>query len=426
MTTAFLLLLLFAFLLLGMPVAFALGLSSVLTVLLFTDVSLASMALKLYDTMQHTTLLAIPFFVLASAFLTTGGVAQRMIRCADACVGYLRGGPAAASVLACLLFAAVSGSSPAIVIAVGSVVLGGMVRAGYAPSFAAGVVCNAGMLGMLIPPSIAMLVYAAATETSVGRLFIAGIAPGLLLALLLTATIHVSGRHRDIPNPPAAGLGEVVAAGKDSLLGLLLVVIVLGGIYGGLFTASEAAAVAAAYAFVVAVFVYRDLTFSQIPGVLAEAAKVTVTLLFILANAFLFAHVLAAERIPQAIAEAIIGAGLPPWMFLVGVNVLLLAASSLMEPSAILLILAPILLPVAVQLGIDPVHLGIIMVVGVAIGMVTPPLGLNLLATSGITGMSLLQVVRAAAFPWLLPLLLFLLLVTYVPAISMALPSLLY
>ena len=411
--------------LLGLAVAVALGLSSLLTILFFAQDSLASLALKLYETSEHYTLLAIPFFILGGAFMTTGGVAKRMIRFANACIGHLRGGLAMASVMACMLFAAVSGSSPATVVAVGSIVIAGMVKAGYPQPFAAGVICNAGTLGILIPPSIVMVVYGAATETSVGKLFMAGVVPGIMLGLMLMVAIYVRARAIKLQPQPKASLGEVLRSGRDSLWGLLLIVIILGGIYGGVFTPTEAAAVAAVYAFIIAVFVYRDIGMRQVPKVLLDAGKVTVMLMFIVANALLFAHVLTTERIPQQIAETIIGWGMEGWQFLMVVNVLLLIAGMFMEPTGIILIMAPILFPIATQLGIDPVHLGIIMVVNLEIGMVTPPIGLNLFVTSGITGMSITQTARAA-LPWTLVLLLFLGIVTYVPAITLWLPSLLF
>jgi len=330
-----------------------------------------------------------------------------------------------ASVLACMPFAAVSGSSPATVVAVGSSVIAGMVRSGYTKEFAAGVICNAGTLGILIPPSIVMVVYAAATETSVGKLFMAGVIPGILLGLMLMTAIYVRARMLKLPRQPRASVREILTAGRDSMWGLLLLVIILGGIYGGIFTPTEAAGVAAVYAFFVAVFVYRDVTLKQVPRVLIDAARVTVMLMFIIANALLFAHVLTTEHIPQVIAERIVAMGMAPWQFLVVVNILLLIAGNFMEPTGIILILAPILFPIAGQMGIDPVHLGIIMVVNLEIGMVTPPVGLNLFVTAGITKMSIIQVVRAA-LPWLSVLLVFLIIVTYVPKISLLLPNLLF
>jgi C4-dicarboxylate transporter DctM subunit len=425
MNTIVLFSLLFVFMFLGMPVAVALGLSSLVVILGFTQDSLASLTLKMYETSEHYTLLAIPYFILGGTFLTTGGVARRMIRFANACIGHFRGGLAMASVMACMLFAAVSGSSPATVVAVGSIVIAGMVKAGYSQGFAAGVICNAGTLGILIPPSIVMVVYGATTETSVGKLFMAGVIPGILLGLLLMVAIYWRARVLDLPRQPRAGWGEVAAAGRESLWGLMLIFIILGGIYGGVFTPTEAAAVAAVYAFFIAVFVYRDLKMKDVPHVLLESAKVTIMLMFIVANALLFAHVLTTERIPQAIAETIVGMGMTGWQFLLVVNVLLLVAGMFMEPTGVILILAPILFPIAERLGIDAVHLGIIMVVNLEIGMVTPPVGLNLFVTSGITNMTVAQVVRAA-LPWTLILLAFLMVVTYVPAISTFLPNLLF
>ncbi|MDP1743099.1 TRAP transporter large permease [Polaromonas sp.] len=425
MTIAALFILLFVFMALGLPVAVALGLSSILTILMFAQDSLASLTLKLFETSELYTLLAIPFFILGGNFMTTGGVARRMIRFANACIGHLRGGLAMASVLACMLFAAVSGSSPATVVAVGAIVIAGMVKAGYPQNFAAGVICNAGTLGILIPPSIVMVVYGAATETSVGKLFMAGVIPGLMLGLMLMVAIYIRARMLDLPRQPRATLVEVLKSGRDSLWGLLLIVIILGGIYGGIFTPTEAAAVAAIYAFFIAVFVYRDIGMKQVPKVLLDSGKVTIMLMFIVANALLFAHVLTTERIPQTIAETIIGWGMPAWQFLVVVNILLLVAGMFMEPTGIILIMAPILFPIASRLGIDPVHLGIIMVVNLEIGMVTPPIGLNLFVTAGITKMSIMGVARAA-LPWTLVLLLFLMIITYVPAITMFLPNLLF
>jgi C4-dicarboxylate transporter DctM subunit len=422
MTTTVLFVLLFVLLFLGMPIAIALGLASITVILLFEPDSIASLVLKFFQTMEQTTLLAIPFFILAGNFLTTGGVAKRMINFAVATVGHLPGGLAIASVLACMFFAAVSGSSPATVVAIGSIVIAGMVRVGYTQSFATGVIVNAGTLGILIPPSIVMVVYAATTETSVGRLFMAGVVPGILLGALLMVAIYIIARIKNLPRQPKASWNERLLSFRDAIWGLLLIVIVMGGIYGGIFTPTEAAAVAAVYGFIAAVFIYGDLKISDVPKVLTDSSRVTVMLMFIIANAFLFGHVLTTAQIPQDIARAIIDADLKPWQFLIIVNIILLIAGNFMEPSAIILIVAPIVFPTAIKLGIDPVHLGIIFVVNMEIGMVTPPVGLNLFVASGITGMTLVQVV-AASWRWLMLLLGFLIIVTYVPEISLALPN---
>ena len=416
---------LFLFMAIGMPIAISLGLSSLLTIFFFSQDSLASMSIKLFETSEHYTLMAIPFFVLAGNLMSTGGVAKRMVVFAIAAVGHLRGGLAIASILACMLFAAVSGSSPATVVAIGSIVIAGMVKNGYPKEFAAGVICNAGTLGILIPPSIVMVVYAAVTEVSVGRLFMAGVIPGLLLGLMLMVAVWWRAGALNIKPPPKASTGELLRALRESMWGLALLVIIMGGIYGGVFTPTEAAAVSAVYALVIAVFVYKDLSLKDLPHVFLESAKTTVMLMFIVANALLFAHVLTTERIPQVIAEHIMAVGMSPWMFLAVVNIILLIAGNFMEPTGIILILAPILFPIATQLGIDPIHLGVIMVVNMEIGMVTPPVGLNLFVTAGVTGMNLVQVTKAA-LPWLTVLLVFLVIITYVPIISTGLPDLMF
>ncbi|QLC73401.1 TRAP transporter large permease [Pseudomonas sp. LPB0260] len=422
MTILFLFALLFLLMFIGVPIAVSLGLAGSMTIMLFSPDSVRSLAIKLFETSEHYTLLAIPFFLLSGAFMTTGGVARRLIDFANACVGHIRGGLAISAVLACMLFAALSGSSPATVAAVGSIAIAGMVRSGYPQAFGAGIVCNAGTLGILIPPSIVMVVYAAATEQSVGKLFMAGVVPGLLLGVALMVAIYIVARKMNLPAMPRASLRELIATGRKAIWGLLLMVIILGGIYSGMFTPTEAAAVAAVYAGFVALFVYKDMTIRECPKVLLESGKLSIMLMFIIANAMLFAHVLTTEQIPQTITAWVIEMGLQPWQFLLVVNIVLLIAGAFMEPSAIILILAPILFPIAVQLGIDPIHLGIIMVVNMEIGLITPPVGLNLFVTSAVTGMPLTSVIRAA-WPWLMLLLSFLLVITYIPAVSMALPN---
>jgi len=422
MTILFLFFLLFLLMFIGVPIAASLGLAGSVTIMLFSPDSVRSLAIKLFETSEHYTLLAIPFFLLSGAFMTTGGVAKRLIDFANACVGHIRGGLAISAVMACMLFAALSGSSPATVAAVGSIAIAGMVRSGYPQAFGAGIVCNAGTLGILIPPSIVMVVYAAATEQSVGKLFMAGVVPGLLLGVALMVAIYIVARKMNLPAMPRATLREFLRSAREAIWGLLLMVIILGGIYTGMFTPTEAAAVAAVYAGFVALFVYKDLTIRECPKVLLDSGKLTIMLMFIIANAMLFAHVLTTEQIPQTITAWVIEMGLQPWQFLLVVNIVLLIAGAFMEPSAIILILAPILFPIAVQLGIDPIHLGIIMVVNMEIGLITPPVGLNLFVTSAVTGMPLTAVVKAA-WPWLMLLLGFLMIITYIPAVSMALPN---
>ena len=422
MSALFLLAVLLVCLLAGVPIAISLGLASIGTILLFSDQTLVVLAQRFFSAMQVYPLLAIPFFILAGTFMTTGGVAKRMIAFANALVGHFRGGLALAALLACAFFAAVSGSSPATVVAVGSIMIAGMVRSGYSKEFAAGLICNAGTLGILIPPSIVMVVYGAVTETSIGHLFMAGVAPGILLTAALMAAVAVIARRRNMPRQPRADFKTLLRTGREAIWGLLLIVIIMGGIYLGLFTPTEAAAVSAVYAFVIAVFVYRDIGLAQVPAVLIESAKVTAMLMFIIGNAFVFAFVLTTEQIPQGASQWIDGLGLPAWGFLLILNVVLLVAGALMDATSVVLILVPILFPIATRLGIDPIHLGIIMTLNMEIGMITPPVGLNLFVTAGIAKMSMTQVVRAA-LPWLSVLFAVLLIVTYVPAVSLALPE---
>jgi C4-dicarboxylate transporter DctM subunit len=424
MTAAFLLIALFALLFIGVPVAISLGLASVLTMLLFGDQTLLSSSQKFFHTMQVYPLLAVPFFILAGTFMTTGGVARRMVAFANALVGHFRGGLAMAALLASAFFAAVSGSAPATVVAVGSVMIVGMISSGYTRNFAAGVICNAGTLGILIPPSLVMVVYGAITESSIGRLFIAGILPGIILTVVMMVTVAVIARNQDMPRQERASFKIVAKTFREALWGLMLVVIILGGIYAGIFTPTEAAAVSAVYAFFIAVFVYRDISMNDVPKVLIEASKITVMLMFIIANAFMFAFLLTTEQIPQMASELIVGMGLPVWGFLLVLNVLLLITGNFMEPTSVVLILTPIVFPIAMEMGIDPTHLGVLMIVNMQIGLVTPPVGLNLFVTASVAELSLEETIKAS-FPWLLVLLGVLMLITYIPWISLVIPNLL-
>ncbi len=440
--------------LIGVPIAVSLGLSSILFLLWFSDSSMASVAQTLFEAFEgHSTLLAIPFFILASSFMSTGGAALRIIRFSIALVGHFRGGLAIASVMACMIFAALSGSSPATVVAIGGIVIGAMRQAGYTKEFAAGVICNAGTLGILIPPSIVMVVYAAAVEVSVGRMFLAGVIPGMLAGTMLMIGIYVMARIKNMPAGEWKGWCEVADSFRDAFWGLMLIVIIMVGIYGipgitkAIFTPTEAAAVASIYAFIVATYIYRDMgplaerdgqpkmTLLQKPqalltglwhkdtiNTLLDGGKLVVTLMFVIANALILKHVITDEQVPQQITTALLGYGFGPVMFLIVVNIILLIGGQFMEPSGLLVIVAPLVFPIAMELGIDPIHLGIIMVVNMEIGMITPPVGLNLFVTAGVAGMSMMGVVRAA-LPFLGIMFIFLIIITYIPWISTVLPN---
>jgi C4-dicarboxylate transporter DctM subunit len=417
-------LLLIALMLTGMPVSIALGLTVLTFMFTLTDVRTESVALKLFTGLESFEIMAIPFFILAGHFLTHGGVARRMISFATTMVGHWYGGLALAGVLACALFAAVSGSSPATVVAIGSVILPAMVAQGFPKRFGAGVITTSGSLGILIPPSIPMVLYAVATNSSVGKLFIAGIVPGMALASMLGATTFYRAWRNNYPRMPLASLAERVRTFRESIWGLFLIFIVIGGIYSGVFTPTEAAAMSAVYAFFVAVFVYKDLKLRDVPRVLLSSANLSAMLLYIITNAVLFSFLLTYENIPQHLAEWMIDQGLGWVAFLLVVNVLLLVAGNVMEPSSIILIMAPILFPVAVRLGVNPIHFGILMTVNMEVGLCHPPVGLNLYVASGIAKMGITEL-TIAVWPWLLTMLVFLVIVTYWPGLSLWLPAIL-
>ncbi len=406
----------------GMPISISLGLTVLSFLFMMTQVPLESVALKLFTGIEKFEIMAIPFFILAGNFLTHGGVAKRMINFATSMVGHWYGGLGLAGVLACALFAAVSGSSPATVVAIGSILLPAMVKAGFPNKFGAGVIATSGALGILIPPSIVMVMYSVATNTSVGALFMAGVLPGLALAATLGGVTWYRAKKFNYPRQPKATWGERWQAFRKSVWGLLLIVVVMGGIYTGIFTPTEAAAMSAVYAFICAVFIYKDLGMKDVPKVLLNSANMSAMLLYIITNAVLFSFIMTNENIPQALADWMLGHGLGVITFLLMVNVLLLLAGNFMEPSSIVLIFAPILFPVAVKLGIDPVHFGILMVVNMEVGMCHPPVGLNLYVASGITKMGITEL-TVAVWPWLLSMLGFLMVVTYWPAMSTWLPK---
>ena len=405
----------------GMPISISLGLTVLSFLFTMTQVPLESVALKLFTGIEKFEIMAIPFFILAGNFLTHGGVAKRMINFATSMVGHWYGGLGLAGVLACALFAAVSGSSPATVVAIGSILLPAMVKAGFPNKFGAGVIATSGALGILIPPSIVMVMYSVATNTSVGALFMAGVIPGLALAGVLGGVTWYRAKKFNYPRQPKATWGERWASFRASVWGLLLIVVVMGGIYTGIFTPTEAAAMSAVYAFICAVFIYKDLSLKDVPRVLLNSANMSAMLLYIITNAVLFSFIMTNENIPQALADWMLGNGLGVITFLLAVNVILLLAGNFMEPSSIVLIFAPILFPVAVALGIHPVHFGILMVVNMEVGMCHPPVGLNLYVASGITKMGITEL-TVAVWPWLLSMLGFLLVVTYWPDLSLWLP----
>jgi C4-dicarboxylate transporter, DctM subunit len=422
----------------GMPISIALGLSVLTYLFILSSVDPKMVGLKLFTSIDRFEIMAIPFFILAGNFLTSGGVARRMIDFATSLIGHWYGGLGLAGVVACALFAAISGSSVATVVGIGSIILPAIVQKGYPPRFGAGVIATSGALGILFPPSINLVIFAVATSgmqpkgpdgaivdsASVGQLFIAGLAPGLMLATMLGMTTWYRAWRNDYPRMKRATWGECLRALRDSFWGLFLIVLVLGGIYSGLFTPTEAAAVAAVYAFVIAVFVYREMKLSDVPAVLLKAASMSAMILYIITNAAVFSWLLTSEQIPQSMAEWMTAQGFGVTAFLLITNIVLLAAGNFMDPAAIVLIMAPILFPMAARLGVHPVHLGILMMVNMEVGLCHPPVGLNLYVASGITKLGITEL-TVAVLPWLATMLVFLVMVTYIPEISLWLPRVL-
>ena len=425
MTIAFLFISLFGLMLIGVPVAVSLGASTVLTMLLFTSLDVSEVPQLIFDGINKFPLMAIPMFILAGNLLSKGGSARRIIDFAKSMVGHLPGGLPMSAIFACVIFAAVSGSSPATVVAIGSIMFVAIKEAGYPKEYAVGGITTAGSLGILIPPSVVMIVYGVTAEVSIAQLFMAGVVPGLMLGGMMIAQTYFGAKRLGFKATTPEPWSERIKKFFRAFWALLIVVVVIGGIYGGIFTPTEAAAASAIYALIISLFVYKDIKFKDLWDICLESAITTAMIFFIIANAFVFAYLLATENIPQTIAESILAANIGKIGFLIIVNVLLFIMGQFMEPSSVVMIMVPLLLPIATALGVDPVHFGILLIVNMEIGMITPPVGLNLFVASGLTGMNLKDVI-VSCLPWTLTLFIGLILVTYIPEISLWLPNLMY
>ena len=425
MTIAFLFISLFGLMLIGVPVAVSLGASTVLTMLLFTNLDVAEVPQRIFDGINKFPLMAIPMFILAGNLLSKGGSARRIIDFAKSMVGHLPGGLPMSAIFACVIFAAVSGSSPATVVAIGSIMFVAIKEAGYPKEYAVGGITTAGSLGILIPPSVVMIVYGVTSDTSIARLFMAGVVPGLMLGGMMILQTYIGAKKLGFKATTPEPWSERIKKFGKAFWALLIVVVVIGGIYGGIFTPTEAAAASAIYALIISLFVYKDIKFKDLWGICLESAITTAMIFFIIANAVVFAYLLATENIPQTIADSILAANIGKIGFLIIVNILLFIMGQFMEPSSVVMIMVPLLLPIAKALGVDPVHFGILLIVNMEIGMITPPVGLNLFVASGLTGMNLKDVI-VSCLPWTLTLFIGLILVTYIPEISLWLPNLMY
>jgi C4-dicarboxylate transporter DctM subunit len=407
----------------GVPIAVILGITTAVSLFFYTNTPLHIITQQLFNALDKFVLLAIPFFILAGSIMTRGGIARRLIDFVNALVGWFPGGLAMAGILACIFFAAISGSSPATVVAIGSIMIPALIKAGYGEKFSLGLITVSGSLGIIIPPSIPMILYCLVMNVSVAEMFMAGVLPGLTIGVVLMIYTWIVARRNNWRVEQKASLRELILAAGRGFWALLLPLVVLGGIYSGVFTPTEAAAVSVVYALVVEMFIYKEFGFGEITSICKDAAVLSASLLFILSCAMTFIWLLTAEQIPQHLAEIVISHIDSPWMFLLTVNILFLILGCFMDDVSAMLILAPLFLETLNQYGIDLVHFGIVMVLNIQIGMLTPPFGLNLFVAAGITKRPLTLIARGV-MPFIGIMLICLLLVTYIPWISLVLPKL--
>ncbi len=424
MVASFLFITFAVLLFIGTPIAVCLGISSMGAMILQgagrpLDIVLGTLPQLVSAATSKFVLLAIPFFILGGNIMEKAGISQKLIALAQACVGHLRGGVAMVCVIVACFFAAISGSGPATVAALGLILIPAMIKVGYSPAFSAALMATAGAIGVVIPPSITLVVYGSISDTSIGTLFIASVLPGLLMGLVLVITALIIGRKSDLEVLPKATPQERWKALKEAFWGLLMPIIILGGIYGGVFTPTEAAAVSAVYGLFVGVFIYKTVKWKEFYKILVDSASTTATVMLITAAASIFAYILTRSRIDVAINEALINiTGGNKIIFFMIVNVILLIAGCFLDSTSALYIFVPLFVPVANSLGIDLVHLGVVMIVNLAIGLVTPPVGVNLYVACGIAKCSLKEI-SVAVLPLIAASLIVLLLITYVPAISL-------
>lgn len=410
----------FILLIIGAPIVFAIAVGTTLA-LIVGGVPLEILPQKIFSGLAHFPYLAVPLFVLAGMLMETGGISRRIVDLSNALVGHIRGGMGMVVIVATILFSDISGSSAADTAAIGSVMIPPMKKRGYNPSFAAALVTSAGGMGVLIPPCLTMVVFGSLTNTSIGALFLAGFVPGISMGLILMLLTYIIARKRVFPKEKRATIMEFLAALNRSFLSLFMGVIILGGIIFGIFTATEAAAVAVMYGFFLSVVLYKEIKLSQIPEILWKSAVISGVVMLVVGISYGFGWVMAKEQIPIKLANFMIGIPGGKWVFLFAVNMLLLAMGMFFDASLSVVILVPILFPVAVKLGVHPVHFGIFVIMNLGIGFTTPPFGLSLFIASGIAKVPLSSIIKPI-FPYILTMIGFLFVVTYVPWFSMVLP----
>ncbi|MEH7245463.1 TRAP transporter large permease [Neobacillus niacini] len=407
------------FLLLSVPIGIAIGLSTLVTIIYSGSMPLEFLAQGLITSIDSFPLMAVPFFILAGEIMGKGGVSDRLFKVANTIVGNKTGGFAIATIITCMFFAAISGSGPATVAAIGGIMIPAMVRQGYDKKFATAVVCAAGSIGVIIPPSIPMVIYGVVGSVSIGKLFIAGIIPGILVGIGLMIWAYIYSKKQGYKGlAKKSTFKEFLIASWDAKWALLVPVIILGGIYGGIFTPTEAAVVAVVYGFIAGVILYRELKLKDLPQMFVDTAVTTATIMLIVGTATAFGRVLTVEHIPTLVTEAMLSISTNPIVIILLINVLLLIVGCFMDTLAAIIILTPLLLPIAVNMGYDPIHFGIIMVVNLAIGFITPPLGVNLFVGSGISGISIEKIAKAV-MPFFVAMVITLLFITFIPQLSL-------
>jgi C4-dicarboxylate transporter DctM subunit len=427
MNSALVFLILAGILATGTPIAVAMIATVMIALCCFSHVPMIVIIQQMFNAADSFTLMAIPFFVLSGNIMTAGGMSKRLIRVATALFGGMSGGLAIAATAACAFFAAISGSSPATVAAIGAIMVPALMKQKYNDTYSIGVVTSAGSLGIMIPPSIPMVVYALATGEPIGKLFMAGVVPGLMTAGVFALMCYFAAKRGGFGQSDSGtktDRKELFAALKDGFWGLLMPVIVLGGIYSGVFTPTEAAAVAVIYSAIVGSFIYRDIKLKDYIDILTSSASVSAMIMFIILAASAFSWYLTSQGIPQEVAAWIISIAPEPWMFLLAVNILLLIVGCFMEPNSAILVLAPLFYPIIQKLNINPIHFGIMMIFNLELGLLTPPLGLNLFVAAGMTGFPLSRVVKAV-IPFIIAMFSLLIVYTYLPIFSTWLPDLL-
>ena len=421
--TVFLFVSLLVMLAASVPIFIALCGSVTASFLLFSNMDTTIIIQRMFAGINKFSLMSIPLFVLAANLMSEGGISKRIINLANAFVGHIPGGLGMTAILASMFFGAISGSSPATVVAIGALLYPAMIEKGYSKEFSAGVITAAGSLGIIIPPSVNMIVYGTVTGASVGALFMSGFGAGIVYGLsFVVYTFFYAKRHPEIQRETRKTWGERLVAIKESIWGMGVPIIILGGIYGGVFTPTEAAAIAGVYGVIVGLFIYREIKPSDLIYIMYRSVLMCAPVLLIIGISTGFGRILTITQVPVMIADAILGLTSSKILVLLLINVLLLIVGTFMETNAAIIILTPILLPIVTRLGVNPIHFGIIVVMNLSIGFITPPLGANLFMACQVGEISFDKLARKI-WPWIVVMVALLMLVTYIPQISMALPE---